>query len=73
MPSSVVPLKNSTLLIDPPLSLAVAARAIVAGAVKLAPEAGLVSATEIPLPPPPPPLQVVPLRVKAVGAVLVPV
>jgi hypothetical protein len=70
VPSRVAPLKNSTLLIDPPDSEAEAVMGIDAGAVNVAPLAGLVIDTVgVPPPPPPVPLQVVPLRVKAVGAV----
>jgi hypothetical protein len=66
-------LKNSTLLIDPPDSEAEAVMGIDAGAVNVAPLAGLVIDTVGVPPPPPVPLQVLPLRVKAAGAVLVPV
>ena len=46
MPSSVAPLKNSTLLTLPSVSDALAAIAMLAGAVKLAPFAGLVTRTD---------------------------
>ncbi len=72
VPSRVAPLKNSTLLIDPPDSEAEAVIGIDAGAVNVAPLAGLVIDT-VGVPPPPLPLQVLPLRVNTVGAVLVPV
>ena len=49
------------------------AHRIDAGAVNVAPLAGLVIDTVGVPPPPPEPLQVLPLRVKAAGAVLVPV
>jgi hypothetical protein len=73
VPSSVAPLKNSTLLIVPPDSEAEAVIGIDAGAVNVAPLAGLVIDTVGVPPPPPLPLQVLPLRVKVVGVVLVPV
>ena len=46
VPSSVVPDKNSTLAMVPSVSDAFAAIAIVAGAVKVAPDAGLVIDTD---------------------------
>ena len=45
VPNSVLPLNNSTLLMVPSLSVAVASMAIFAGAVKVAPLAGLVMLT----------------------------
>ena len=45
VPTSVAPAKKSTLATVPSLSLGVAVSVIVAGAVKLPPPAGLVSAT----------------------------
>ncbi|KFB77423.1 MAG: hypothetical protein AW06_001461 [Candidatus Accumulibacter cognatus] len=45
VPISVVPWKNSTLLIVPSVSAAVAVRGIAAGATKLAPAAGAVRLT----------------------------
>ena len=44
-PSTAPFCKNSTIVIEPSVSLAVAANAIAAGAVKLAPFAGAVIAT----------------------------
>jgi len=73
VPSRVEPLKNSTLLIVPPDSDADAVMGIDAGAVNVAPLAGLVIDTVGVPPPPPLPLHWVPFRVNTVGAVLVPV
>ena len=73
VPSRVAPLKNSTLLIAAPDSEAEAVMGMVAAAVNVAPLAGLVIDTVGVPPPVPLPLHCVQLRVKAVGAVLVPV
>ena len=45
VPITVEPLRNWTWAMDPPVSLAVALSAMVAGAVNVAPEAGLVRLT----------------------------
>ena len=71
MPSRVVPAKNSTLLIEPPDSLAVAVTGMVAGAVNACPALGLVIDTAGPVGVVAP-LQATPLRVNAVGAALPP-
>ena len=63
MPMTVEPLRNCTEAIEPPVSLAVALRLMVAGAVKVAPLAGLVRLTVGELPPLLPP----PLHVMLVG------